>query len=385
MHSSVHQSIARRTVLGIAGLALGGAIAVIEVAYLLFALPALVVPAARARVYAGALRFAEIDRDRVARFFGVMADVGDPGGPRAIRYLAVRTVLGLLGFGEFVLLGFGMFTAAIAAWQIVTGQPIGGGTGNPTTVVEVVGVILIGSLLLFVVVSGLAGVAILERMMVPYFLGPRREELLRQRVSELATTRAGVVEAVNEERRRIERDLHDGVQQRLVALGMLLGRARRAADRERVDELVRLAHVEAQQSLGDLREVTWRVYPIALDQGGLATALESVAERSSVPVRLTCELLERPDLATETVAYFVVSEAVTNAIKHGSPGGIDISVRRDDSWLMVDVCDDGSGGALPTGTGLSGLARRVAAADGEFTVDSPPGGPTVVSARLPCG
>ncbi|HEX2298162.1 MAG TPA: ATP-binding protein, partial [Pseudonocardiaceae bacterium] len=153
-----------------------------------------------------------------------------------------------------------------------------------------------------------------------------------------------------------------------------------------VDDLVRLAHEEAQHSLQDLREVSWRVYPIALDQGGLHTALEAVAERSSVPVRLFYELPgPRPDPATETVAYFVVSEAVTNAIKHGAPEGIDITVYRDNSWLVVSVLDDGSGGAQPTGTGLSGLARRVAAADGEFTVDSPLGGPTVVSARLPCG
>jgi signal transduction histidine kinase len=137
--------------------------------------------------------------------------------------------------------------------------------------------------------------------------------------------------------------------------------------------------------LNDLREVSWRVYPIALDRGGLHPALETVVERSSVPVRLNYDLADRPDPATETVAYLVVSEAVTNAIKHGAPSGIDIAVRRDGSWLEVRVCDDGPGGARPTGTGLSGLARRVAAADGSFELVSPVGGPTTIAARLPCG
>lgn len=386
MRSPTSRSLARRTVLGTAGLALGGVSAFIGLAYLLIALPALAVPASRPWAHAGAHRLAEVNRARVARFFDDPEEVGDYSGSRAMQYLGARSVIGLFGVGVFVLLLYGLLSSAIMGWQMVTGSPIGGGDSpDRTSVVEGVGMVMIGALLLFLVVWGLVGVAMLERIMVKHYLGPREEELLRRRVSELATTRAGVVDAVNEERRRIERDLHDGVQQRLVALGMLLGQARRSADRAQVDDLMRLAHLEAQQTLSDLREVTWRVYPIALDQGGLAPALETVAERSSVPVRLTVEVVERPDPATETVAYFVASEAVTNAIKHGSPDGIDIAVHREGSWLTVSVRDDGSGGAQATGTGLSGLARRVAAADGEFDVDSPPGGPTVVSARLPCG
>jgi signal transduction histidine kinase len=385
MSSPPGRSLARRTVLGAAGLALGGVSAFVGLAYLLIALPALAVPAARPWAHAGAHRLTEVNRGRVARFFGSPEEIGDYSTSRAMQYLGARSVIGLFGVGAYVLLVYGLFSSAIIAWQIVTGSPIGGGGPSETTsALEGVGMVMIGALLLFLVIWGLVGVALLECNMVRHFLGPSEEELLRHRVSELARTRAGVVEAVNEERRRIERDLHDGVQQRLVTLGMLLGRARRSSDREHADELMKIAHLEAQQSLSDLREVAWRVYPIALDQGGLAPALETVAERSSVPVRLTVDLPERPDLATETVAYFVASEAVTNAIKHGSPDGIDIAVRREGSWLMVSVRDDGSGGASLTGTGLSGLARRVAAADGEFDVKSPPGGPTVVSARLPC-
>jgi signal transduction histidine kinase len=142
------------------------------------------------------------------------------------------------------------------------------------------------------------------------------------------------------------------------------------------------AHEESQQALIDLREVTWRVYPTALDKDGLHAALEGVADRASVPVVLRYELTARPDLATETVMYFVASEAVTNALKHGDPTGIVIVVTSEGDEIVVTVRDDGRGGADVTGSGLSGLASRVAAADGVFQVTSPPGGPTVVSARL---
>src|SRR5688500_2811250 len=140
-------------------------------------------------------------------------------------------------------------------------------------------------------------------------LAPSREELA-QRVEELSRTRDAIVAAVDDERRRIERDLHDGVQQRLVALGMLLGRARRHPDR--ADELVARAHDEARTALVELRDVSWRVYPAALDTGGLAAALESVAERAPLPVRIHCDLPVEPAATVRAAAWFVVSEAVTN-------------------------------------------------------------------------
>ncbi|OLF18669.1 sensor histidine kinase [Actinophytocola xanthii] len=386
MQDLTRRNLLRRSALGTVGLALGGVSAVVGLGYLLVAVPGLVVPPARPRIYALARRIADLNRARVRRFLGSDEEVTDYSGAQALRYIGARSVIGMFGVGVFVLFGLGVVGVSIMAWQVLTGQEIGGGgtaeEGDPS---EALIFFMVGALLLFIVVWGLVGVAELEKAMVKHFLGPSEEELLRRRVSELSVSRAGVVEAVNEERRRIERDLHDGVQQRLVALGMLLGRARRAVEPAQVDTLLRHAHEEAQQSLRDLREVTWRVYPIALDKGGLPPALEAVAERSSVPVRLDCDLPSRPDLATETVAYFVVSEAVTNAIKHGAPSAIEIAVYRDGSWLSVQVRDDGRGGAAATGTGLSGLARRVAAADGHFGVESPPGGPTVVSARLPCG
>jgi signal transduction histidine kinase len=190
---------------------------------------------------------------------------------------------------------------------------------------------------------------------------------------------------VDAERRRIERDLHDGVQQRLVALGVLLGRARRNPDA--AADLLAQAHEESRHVLEDLREVAWRVYPAALDSLGLAEALEAVADRSAVPVRLRCELPHAPP-GVATAVYFLVCEAVTNAAKHSGATMIRVDVTREDSpgtggAVRVEVADDGAGGADPAGGGLAGLSRRVLALDGGFAVSSPVGGPTVITARIP--
>ncbi|NUR85006.1 MAG: sensor histidine kinase, partial [Nonomuraea sp.] len=150
-------------------------------------------------------------------------------------------------------------------------------------------------------------------------------------------------------------------------------------------ELLEQAHEQAQQALAELREVAWRVYPSGLDSLGLGEALAGVAERAGIPVRVTCELPERPPMAVETAAYFVVSEAVTNAAKHAAASLVTVDIRKEGETVVVRVTDDGTGGARSSGGGLSGLARRVAALDGTFAVDSPPGGPTAITAVLPCG
>ncbi|MEV1175671.1 sensor histidine kinase, partial [Nonomuraea sp. NPDC049784] len=189
--------------------------------------------------------------------------------------------------------------------------------------------------------------------------------------------------AVDDERRRIERDLHDGVQQRGVALAMLLGRARHSPDPERTAELVVQAYTESRQLLDELRSVAWRIYPTALDELGLRAALAGVAERSSVPVTVHHGLAERPVSEVETALYFVAREAITNAVKHAGARDILVVLTEDEWAVSVAISDDGKGGADPSGGGLSGLARRVLALDGEFTVHSPPGGPTKISAMLP--
>ncbi len=179
--------------------------------------------------------------------------------------------------------------------------------------------------------------------------------------------------AVDAERRRIERDLHDGVQQRLVALGMLLGRARRGRTPERAEALLLQAHQESQEVLAELRKVDWRVYPTALDSLGLREALGGVAERCALPLRMDLDLPGTPPAPVETAAYFVVSEAVTNAAKHSSATAVSVRVRHRADVLVVRVRDDGVGGADPVGDGLTGLAGRVGTLDGRLHAHTPSG------------
>ncbi|WP_245647281.1 sensor histidine kinase [Microtetraspora niveoalba] len=335
--------------------------------------------------WAGAGRLAELERRRVALFHrGPRAWDARPSydGRRALGYLAARVPVGLLG-------GLVLF---LLAWGAVTGVTFIGGwlagerpDGIAPTAPIVAYLTVMGAVLLFLVLQGIAGVAALERRLVLRLLGPTPEELLRRRIDELSASRAGIVEAVDEERRRIERDLHDGIQQRLVALAVLLGRARRGRRPELLDELLRQAHEQSGEALRELRDVAWRVYPTALDTHGLEEALSGVAERSAVPVKMSLDLPVRLPPTVETAVYFVVCEAVTNAAKHAEARLItaDLSVR--DKVVTMRICDDGRGGADPSGTGLRGLARRVAALDGAFRIDSPPGGPTVIEVELPCG
>ncbi|GLZ81542.1 ATPase [Actinorhabdospora filicis] len=377
-------ALVRRYGLLVAGLTLGALTAAAHLLFLIgsglayvFAAP---FPGARTAVrraiLARAHAFARLELRRLQRFFG------DPGtlaysGRRVLLYLATRLWVGAAGGLIVFLLVMGGGLAGVLVAQLLDGA-FNDGPG-----LFVVNVFL-GLVLLFVDVQGMSGLAVVERRLARDLLGPSGTEELERRVGELAASRAAVVAAVNDERRRIERVLHDGVQQRLVALGMLLGRARRGGDPERAADLVRQAHEETAEILRELRDVSWRVFPAALDDGGLRPALEAVVERSAIPVRLSYGLSGRLSADLETVAYFVVSESVTNAAKHAAPEWIEVDVRAEDERLTVTVTDPGQGGADATGGGLSGLARRVAAADGEFAVDSPTGGPTVVRAVLPC-
>lgn len=226
----------------------------------------------------------------------------------------------------------------------------------------------------------------MDRWYAVQVLGRQSERILHRRVAELTNSRDHVVDAIDDERRRIERDLHDGIQQHLVALGMLIGRARRAEKPDKMHELLTQAQATSQEAIDELREVANRVYPIALDKDGLRAAVEAMAERTGVPVRLTYGLPKRLRPAVESVLYFVISEAVTNAAKHACPKllKVDITHQRFDR-VLATVTDDGPGGADPSGTGLSGLVRRVGAVDGTLSVHSPVGGPTVVTVSVPCG
>jgi signal transduction histidine kinase len=220
-------------------------------------------------------------------------------------------------------------------------------------------------------------------------LSPSRSELLARRVASLSVSRDEVVDAADGERRRIERDLHDGTQQRLVSIAMNLGLARTTLTSDvpaPLRETIEHVHEEAKHALSELRDVVRGMHPAVLDELGLDAALSGIAARCAVPVRLTVDLPRRPPRSVETVAYFLVSEALANVAKHAGAGRVEIGVAASPWLLRVEVRDDGRGGADPAaGTGLRGLAQRIRAADGTFTITSPAGGPTTLLAELPCG
>ena len=212
----------------------------------------------------------------------------------------------------------------------------------------------------------------------------RRE--MAERIDVLTATRAGAVDQQAAELRRIERDLHDGAQARLVALAMDLGMAReRLADDPDAQQLVAGAHEQAKQAITELRDLARGIHPVVLTDRGLPAALATLAGHSHIPGQLDVETGERPAAAEEAAAYFVVAEALPNAHKPSGATQVAVRVLRLGPVLRVCVADDGAGGADREGQGLSGLRRRVEALDGVMAVASPPGGGTVLDVELPCG
>jgi signal transduction histidine kinase len=214
-----------------------------------------------------------------------------------------------------------------------------------------------------------------------------RERELTERVDVLTETRRGALDVQAAELRRIERDLHDGAQARLVALSMQLGRAEEGlADRPEIAALVRQARAEATAANAELRDLARGISPPVLADRGLAAAAEALGNRAPVPVTVDAALGRRPAPVVESAAYFVVAESLTNVAKHAPEASATVTIRLDGDTLDVIVADDGPGGAdLAAGSGLDGLRRRVAALDGEFELTSPPGGGTRIEVRLPCG
>ncbi|MFC4017203.1 sensor histidine kinase [Micromonospora sp. GCM10011542] len=368
------------------GVAAGVLTAVVELAFLFGAALAVVgaalTPSSRRPVDDAVRRTgARLVRLERHRLIGLLA-AGELPAPAAapvrrhLGYLAARLLPGALGLLAYAVLAVGLALAAIVLNAAARGT---------LSLADVLTQVVVGGVLLLLNLQALASVAALDVRLARRLLGPGPRARLEERVRELATSRADVIAAVDAERQRIERDLHDGLQQRLVALGMLLGRARRSRDAERTRALLTQAHEDAQRAVEELREVAWRVYPSSLDDGDLGDALGIVARRSEVPVRIRCDLPVRPHRQIETVLYFVACEALTNAAKHAAATLVTVEIGVREGWVRMRVHDDGTGGADPDGRGLSGLARRVAALDGRLRVTSPPGGPTTVLAELPCG
>jgi signal transduction histidine kinase len=217
-------------------------------------------------------------------------------------------------------------------------------------------------------------------------LSPSREAALEARVGELAATRAGAVDAAAAELQRIERDLHDGAQARLVALALDLGMAeeRFARDPEGARALVGEAREEAKRALAELRDLARGIRPSLLAERGLGPALTALAARSPIPASVDLNVPESLPHAVENTTWFVVSEALANTGKHSNAQRVLVSVGRVGDRLVVEVVDDGVGGASAEGSGLRGLRQRVEALDGRLEVVSPAGGPTTIRAELPC-
>jgi len=304
--------------------------------------------------------------------------------------------LGWLSFAGT--LGFGAAVVAISLWASVLGlvfmpawywalpEPAQLGLFDVTGLGAAFAATGLGLLLVPVVAALVRQLTEGQVQLSRALLGRTREAALTARVDELTVTRAGAVDAAAAELRRIERDLHDGAQARLVALAMDLGMAEERFDRdpEGARALIGEAREEARRALAELRDLARGIRPSLLAERGLGPALQALAGRSGIPVDVDVALTEPVAPAVELTAWFVASEGLANAAKHAGATLATVRARTTDGRLQVVVADDGHGGADPAGPGLTGLRRRVEALDGSLAVMSPPGGPTIVHADLPC-
>jgi signal transduction histidine kinase len=252
---------------------------------------------------------------------------------------------------------------------------------------ELLGIALAGVLGIVLALAVTRGLAAASGALARGLLAPGDRAELEARVAAVEASRAGAVDSADARLRRIERDLHDGAQHRLAYVAMELGRAREklADDPQGADRLIAEAHEESKKAMVELRDLARGIHPSVLTDRGLDAAVSALAERCPVPVDVDVALDRRPPPAAETAAYYVIAEALTNVGKHA--GGTRASVRAsyDDGKLVVEVADDGRGGARrAAGSGLEGLAQRVDALDGTLTVDSPAGVGTTIRAELPC-
>ena len=294
------------------------------------------------------------------------------------------TIASTLWASGVVLLGLPLFVGRFASGSAQLGfLEVGPGPG-------VALLSLLGLVVLAVVAPwATTWLAELDRAVGRLLLGRSERVEFEERVSELQTSRAAAVDSAEAERRRIERDLHDGAQQRLIAVAMDLGVARQAMETDpgRAKELVSEAHDEVKAALKELRDLVRGIHPVILEDRGLDAALSAVVARAGVPVELRVDVSPRPSPSVESAAYFIVSEALTNVARHARASRATVEIVRRRDRLTIVVSDDGVGGASRDtgGTGLRGLEERVAALDGWMQVVSPVGGPTTLLVEVPCG
>jgi signal transduction histidine kinase len=344
------------------------------------------------------------ERARIAAFSGTRIGPASPppaGQPawrrllfdarpwRASGYLMIISLWNILA-GAFTLSLLSV-SAALAALPLYRAELPGGRLTlvDPVTVPASGWFALLGWAGLLLVPIVARGLVFADVHLARWLLGPNPHEqvaALSERVETLTLTREAAVDSVELERRRIERDLHDGPQQRLVAIAMDLGMARERLHRDPdgAGELLDQAHTAAKEAIVEMRQVARGIHPPVLTDRGLDAALSALATRSPVPVSVRVDVDARPSATVEAIAYFCVSEALTNVAKHSGAHTATVEVLGRAGRLTVIVTDDGHGGAaFGRGTGLVGLRDRVAAVDGTLTVSSPMGGPTALTVSLP--
>lgn len=320
----------------------------------------------------------------------------DPVVWRELGHMVVFAAFAAAGFALLVLT---LVTLGLAVRASIGGEPRPDDViGNAVAGLHLADpVILAGSMAVLVVaLYGFAALALAEVSIARTLLSGRAE-VLEQRVEELTYSRRALLDGFDAERRRIERDLHDGAQQQLTVLAMNVGllvveldaAVAAAAERDRPDlEALRTAADRITDNVDDavraLRDSVRGIHPRVLVDHGFGAAVDELAARSPLPVRIDVHLPERVPARIETAAYFVVSEALTNAVRHGAADTVSVSAGAADGWFRLEVVDDGTGGAVSTpGGGLDGLRERAAVLGGTLVVDSPPGGPTVLRFTVP--
>ena len=327
-------------------------------------------------------------RDETGFWRRILAIARDVQTWKDVGWLAVLSVVGFgFALAPLVLWPTVLWAVSYPAWWWGLPDswlPEWGNENRINTWVEVL-LVFVGGLVLLVVTPWVcAAFARAEAELARLFLAPGD----RDRAERLERSRAAAVRTQEEERRRLERDLHDGVQARLVALSLDLGMARdklAGGDAEAARGLLDEAHEEAKTTLAELRELVRGVHPAILADRGLDAALSALAARSPVPVTVEADVGRLP-AAVESAAYFVVAEALANIAKHSEATRADVRARVLDGSLVVEVTDDGRGGArVGAGSGLLGLEDRVRALEGSLRIASPPGGPTILVAEVPCG
>ncbi|MFD4878480.1 sensor histidine kinase [Streptomyces sp. NPDC058420] len=343
------------------------------------------------------------ERDRLARWgpevvapepppTRLRAALADPTTHRELRWLVGHSTVGaLLGVAGVLLPILAVRDTAFPLYwtfmpENTTATSLG--VGSAHTWPDALAVALLGIGWIAIILGLTPGMARLQSAPGRRLLAAGPDVDLSLRVAELTATRAAALDAHATELRRIERSLHDGAQNRLVSVAVLLGAARRmvARDPEGADELLERAQSAAEQALAELRTVARGILPPVLADRGLAGALSGLAADCAVPCRIDVDVPARCAASVEATAYFVVAEALTNIAKHSGAQHATITARGSGDRLLLRVEDDGRGGAdAEDGSGLTGIRRRIAAHDGGLTLTSPPGGPTVLAVDLPCG